>query len=158
MTTLLLTVSFLLHTVSLFALILLFQRQNNMKQTEQKMRRTAAETEEMMMAFLLELKEENEELIKQLANLRQLKNEKSTTEQPAVFEKEDIILPSTVSRSAAAKAYGNAKKSLKKEKVEIPLAEQMVNMQQQGMGEEEIARKLQVGVTEVKLALKFSRN
>lgn len=146
------TISFLLHTISLLALILLVQRQNTMKQTEKKLKQTAAETEEMMMAFLKELKEENERFLKQAAKPASVKPGKQ-----ADPNKGEFILPPIVPRTTAAKAYTDVKASKQKTNPSRPLVEQMLDMQQKGLSEEEIARKLQIGITEVKLALKFNR-
>lgn len=155
MTTFLITISFLIHAISLFALIILFQRQNKVQNSEKKMKQTAAEMEEMMTAFLIEIKEENEQLIAQLTKAEPIK--KSSL--PVANEYEDKPLPPLTPRKAAARAYEGAK-SAKTEtisKADIPLAIQMAEMREQGMTDEEIARALHVGMTEVRLALKFNK-
>jgi hypothetical protein len=153
MITFLITISFLLHAVSLFALILLFQRQNNMKHREKKMQQTAAETEEMMSVFLMELKEENEKLINQLS--KKAPEQKEPAPIPYETPRDDaVVLPPIVPRAAAAKAYDGLKKKPVKEQ---SAAERMIELKKQGLSEEEIARELQIGVTEVQLSLKFYR-
>ncbi|MCP3762018.1 hypothetical protein NLX67_06400 [Domibacillus sp. A3M-37] len=155
MTTFLITISFLIHAMSLFALIILFQRQNKLHNSEKKMKQTAVEMEEMMTAFLMEIKEENEQFIAQLTKEAPIKKVKP----PVEIEHEDKLLPPLTSRKAAAKAYAGAK-SAKEEtelQADMPLALQMGEMKKQGMTDEEIAKALHVGMTEVKLALKFNK-
>jgi hypothetical protein len=156
MITFLITISFLLHAVSLFALILLFQRQNNMKHREKKMQQTAAETEEMMSVFLMELKEENEKLINQLS--KKAPEQKEPAPIPHETPRDDaVVLPPIVPRAAAVKAYDGAKKKPEQPLKEQSAAERMIELKKQGFSEEEIARELQIGVTEVQLSLKFYR-
>ncbi|OAH53788.1 hypothetical protein AWH48_10955 [Domibacillus aminovorans] len=156
MITFLITTSFLIHAVSLFALILLFQWQNNMKQTEKKMRQTAAETEEMMSVFLMELKEENEQLIKQLSKKEPKRKEAAPIPNEAPQD-DTVVLPPIVPRAAVAKAYASVKKEPKQPVKERSASERMMELKKQGFSEEEIARELKIGVTEVQLGLKFYR-
>ncbi|OLN22766.1 hypothetical protein BTO30_07500 [Domibacillus antri] len=155
MTTFLITISFLLHAVSLFALILLYQRQNNIKLTEQKMRQTALETEEMMTAFLMELKEENEHLLKQLSN--KPPEQKEIVPLPEEMKQDAVPLPPIVPRKAAAKAYTRIKNDQEKPVTVRSPAEQMIELKKQGFSDEDIARKMQIGITEVQLGLKLYR-
>ncbi|MER3007375.1 hypothetical protein ABQG73_21320, partial [Bacillus licheniformis] len=69
MTIFLITISFLIHAMSLFALIILFQRQNKISDSEKKAKQAAKDMEEMMTAFLIEIKEENEQLIAKLGSV-----------------------------------------------------------------------------------------
>lgn len=154
MITFLIMTSFLMHAVSLYALILLFQRQNNMKQTEKKMRQTAAETEEMMSAFLMELKEENEQLIKQLSK-KEPKRKKPVPIQNEAPQDDILVRPQIVPRASVAKAYASVKKEPKKPVKEQSASERMMELKKQGFSEEEIARELKIGVTEVQIGLKF---
>lgn len=157
MITFLITISFLIHAVNLFALIILFQRQNNMKQTEKKMRQTAGETEEMMSAFLMELKEENEQLIKQLSQKSTNRKEPEPPILNDAWSDEKGVLPPIVPRATAAKAYENVKKEPKPSGKERSTLEQMIELKKQGFSEKEIARELKIGITEVQLRLKFYR-
>ncbi|OKL37114.1 DUF6115 domain-containing protein [Domibacillus mangrovi] len=156
MITILITTSFLMHGVSLFALILLFQRQNNMKQTEKKMIQTAAETEEMMSAFLMELKEENEQLIKQLSK-KEAERKKPVPILNEAPQDDLLVLPPIIPRASVAKAYSSVKKEPKKPVKEQSASERMMELKKQGFSEEEIARELKIGVTEVQIGLKFYR-
>lgn len=158
MTTFLLVISFLIHALSLFALILLFQRQNSGRNAENKMKQAANETEEMLTAFLMEMKEENEKLIEDLKKAQAL-------EKPAQTKKRepmpDPVLPPVTPRKAAAQAYKQTTKHsgsvLQEQHAEKPLIDQMVDLQKSGLSKEEIAKKLNVGRTEVELAFKFNK-
>jgi DNA invertase Pin-like site-specific DNA recombinase len=155
MTTFLIVISFLIHALSLFALIILFQRQNKMSHSEKKMKQAAAEMEEMMTGFLIQIQEENEQLITELTKKAAGKRAKP----PVAEEQENKPLPRLTTRKAAAKAYSETKPAEKETKpqADMPLAKQMAEMRKKGMKDEEIARALHVGVTEVKLALKFNK-
>lgn len=168
----LMTISFLIHALSLFALIILFQRQNKISESEKKIKQASKEMEDMMTSFLIDIKEENEQLIAKL-NKTESVDQTSTTE---LIEKADTFSPPLVPRKTAAKAYTRAKALPKEMKTsntevqsskaaikigaeaELPLAEKMSAMKKQGMKDEEIAKTLHIGVTEVKLALKFYKN
>jgi len=159
----LMTISFLIHALSLFALIILFQRQNKISESEKKIKRASKEMEDMMTSFLIDIKEENEQLIAKL----------NKTESR---EKTDTFSPPLVPRKTAVKAYAGAQAVPKEMKnsntevqpskaatktaaeAELSLAEKMYAMKQQGMEDEEIAKTLHIGVTEVKLALKFYKS
>lgn len=156
MTTFLIMISFLIHAMSLFALIILFQRQNKVSNSEKKTKQAAAEMEEMMAAFLIEIKEENEQLIAELKKKAPEKNENPS----GIEEQERKPLSPFTTRKAAAKAYAGVKPIEKeiKSQTDIPLVMQMIQMKKQGMKDEEIARALHVGMTEVQLALKFNKN
>ncbi|WP_050181425.1 DUF6115 domain-containing protein [Domibacillus robiginosus] len=154
MTTFFIAISFLIHALSLFALIILFQRQNKVSEAERNAKQTAKEMEEMMTAFLIEIKEENEQLITQLAKNTPI--EKIKKQEPASEKKP---LPSFIPRQAAAKAYTGARTVRTKAQAqeEVPQTQKIAEMKMEGMTEEEIAKKLRIGVTEVQLALKFNK-
>lgn len=168
----LMIISFLIHALSLFALIILFQRQNKISESEKKIKQASKEMEDMMTSFLIDIKEENEQLIAKL-NKTESVNEITTTER---IEKTDTFSPPSVPRKTAAKAYAGVQ-ALPKEiktsntevqpskaaaktaaEAELSLTEKMYAMKKQGMKDEEIAKTLHIGVTEVKLALKFYKS
>ncbi|WP_046175031.1 hypothetical protein [Domibacillus indicus] len=160
MTTFLITISFLIHAISLFALILLFQRQNKTNHLEKEMKRTAEEMEEMMSAFLMEIKEENEQLIADLSKTAPAK--KAPSPLAAEYEEKEmpLPLPQYPARKAAVQAYAGTKHAGTKVKKpeDMPPAVRMADMKKQGMTDEEIAKALRIGITEVKLAFKFNKD
>ncbi|MGG3738308.1 hypothetical protein [Aeribacillus pallidus] len=66
---LLITILFLLQGISLFAIILLYQRQYRLLQLEEMQKKALKEIEEVFSSYLLELKEENDRLLKGLESL-----------------------------------------------------------------------------------------
>lgn len=68
MSTLLWLLSFMLHGVLLYAVIILYTRLAAVKETEKQQKQILEETENTLAAFLLELKEENEKLIENKAS------------------------------------------------------------------------------------------
>lgn len=154
MTIFLITISFLIHAMSLFALIILFQRQNKISDSEKKAKQAAKDMEEMMTAFLIEIKEENEQLISKLGSIPPAK--KPNAKDPEPREKP---LPPLTPRKAAAKAYTGMKtvQVERNTEKEVPQSKKIADMKEQGMTEEEIAKTLHIGITEVQLALKFNK-
>lgn len=63
MTTFLLLLSLILNAAAIFAIILLYLRQNRLVEAEKKQERLIGEIEEVFSAYLLELKEENDKFI-----------------------------------------------------------------------------------------------
>ena len=63
MTTFLLLLSLILNAAAIFAIILLYLRQNRLVEAEKKQARIIGEIEEIFSAYLLELKEENDKFI-----------------------------------------------------------------------------------------------
>jgi hypothetical protein len=66
---LLITILFLLQGISLFAIILLYLRQYRLLQLEEMQKKALKEIEEVFSSYLLELKEENDRLMKGLESL-----------------------------------------------------------------------------------------
>ncbi|WP_075980901.1 hypothetical protein [Bacillus massilinigeriensis] len=66
MTTLLLLISFILNIISIFAVIILYLRQNRLVQVEQRQVKNMKELEELISTYMMEMKEENEEFIQKL--------------------------------------------------------------------------------------------
>lgn len=178
MATLFIFISFMLNAVALFAIIVLFMRQNRLHEVKKQQEKLAAEMEEMMAAYLLEMKEENEKFINEFSASR-TSAESSPLPTPAAtpskeetaatitsLQKEDPVAISAPSmqRIRAAKVYGTASSSEKvqsEEKAspsdEPEKPEDVFSLKEQGLGVEEIARKLNKGKTEVELALKFAK-
>lgn len=164
MTEILLVFSLLLHALSLLAFILLFLRQNRFLKAEQQIEQAAAETEKMMAAFLFEIKEENEALIRQL-------NKPPAVVKPAYDRKEaapestsplkadypEKTMPPIISKKAAADKYNQQKSSSTTEQADGMDLSRAVSLYESGLSVEEVAEKLGAGRTEIELALKFHK-
>ncbi|WP_203362330.1 hypothetical protein [Bacillus sp. REN10] len=152
MTTLFILISFILNAVALFAIILLFLRQNRLFELKQQQQRISQEMEEMMDAYLLEMKEENEKFIEQLS-----KNSTPLEKESPLVKEQEILIPN-LQRARAVKGYKttNATNETVIAPKENTPKDEVTVLYEQGYSVEEIARKLNKGKTEVELALKFS--
>ncbi|WNF24504.1 hypothetical protein [Mesobacillus jeotgali] len=98
MTTFLLLLSLILNGAAIFAIILLYLRQNRLVEAEKKQDKIIKEIEEIFSAYLFELKEENDKFI-------QLMAETNTQEQPSIkmaaadaSEKKDVRIKTAVEK------------------------------------------------------------
>ncbi|URM31688.1 hypothetical protein LLY41_14845 [Cytobacillus firmus] len=79
MTAFLLAISLLLNIVALLAIILLYLRQNKLMDTEKKQEKVLIEMEEVISAYLVQMKEENDDFISKLSKIN-VKNDTSIKE------------------------------------------------------------------------------
>lgn len=168
-----LILSFLFNALSIFAIILLYLRQNRFARAEQNVNKMVKEIEDIFSVYLMELKEENDAFIKKMKAGRMKEAgpaEKAgpETEQPAPEAKKPPETgetagpkPDVLIRTSANRAYRNAARQISGEQSEGQLQEeknllQKVNdLQQNGYTVDEIAQKLNKGRTEIELLLKF---
>jgi hypothetical protein len=74
MTTFLLLLSLILNAAAIFAIILLYLRQNRLMEAEKKQQKIIKEIEEVFSAYLLELKEENDTFIEMVKKTNSVYN------------------------------------------------------------------------------------
>ncbi len=156
--------AYFLIFLTLFAVIILFVRQNRLFHIEKKYRRLNEELEETMSAFLIQIKEENERLIEKAVSLDQ-KPEKNTGE---IIENRvnKYRLHSGIQeykKNAGIIGTDDGKKAPDNmEKAPVSEYEEEINKIKQllesGYTIEEIAKQLEKGKTEVELLIKFSGN
>ncbi|MDD9312770.1 hypothetical protein PUS82_15950 [Cytobacillus firmus] len=79
MTAFLLAISLLLNIVALLAIILLYLRQNKLMDTEKRQEKVLIEMEEVISAYLVQMKEENDDFISKLSKVN-VKNDTSIKE------------------------------------------------------------------------------
>ena len=91
MSTLLWLLSFVLHGVLLYAVIILYTRFSALKETERQQKKILEETENTLAAFLLELKEENE----RLEDAKAVKRRTQKTPNPGRNRKKSLIFRTT---------------------------------------------------------------
>jgi hypothetical protein len=171
MTTFLLFVSFLLNVICLFAIVILYTRQNRLVDMERRQGKMIEEMEETISAYLIEMKEENEAFID---NLHQRKS--SGVPQKAGHEVHsgdgpvdaEPVSP-TNKRMNAAKAYKNNSQGgvvdpdqgwtpiLPEALEEETFISQVLNLHENGLSIEDIAKKLGKGKTEIELLIKFNQ-
>lgn len=191
MTTFLLLLSLILNAAVIFAIILLYLRQNRLVEAEKKQERIINEIEEVFTAYLFELKEENDKFLEMMMNTssnKQIaKKAENGPEKAELGMKKDsdeeihktmpLRTGKGVSYQAAKKAYqqnsepsssdkdftqgngtGTAPEEKKGDRKPLSLIDQVIEMKNQGLNIEEIARKLDKGKTEIELLLKFRQN
>ncbi len=157
MTTLLLVLSLMLHAVGFYFIALLFMKFQSVKDTEKRQAAMLAETEQSMTSYLIELKDENEKLIKELKRVQQSEisgTERSTPKKPdAEYEEPDFPLPS-ITHEDRVEISAHQAKTVRPESFE----EKVFRLKQIGYSAEEIAKELNKGKTEIELLLKFRQN
>ncbi|WP_018660087.1 hypothetical protein [Heyndrickxia acidiproducens] len=182
MTFFLIVLSFLLNAITIFAVILLYLRQNRTVQAEQNYDNMVKEIENILAGYLIEMKEENETFIKKIqsAPVQPQTNSAASHEETAQSPGNPVPdVPGAKSAALlkinAAEAYQRAQASTEKNdpntgvaadpgkivtdatrpKQEKSLIQQVNDLQKSGYTIEEIAQKLHRGKTEMELLLKF---
>lgn len=132
MTTFLLLISLFLNVLAIFAIIILFLRQNRLLKVERKQEKMISDMEEVISTYLLQMKEENEAFIDRVKSLRfepineidfnnnTFNKAKENRDGGATQEKvsKDILLQSRIGKASvykAANAYNQNLKAIVKE-------------------------------------------
>ncbi|WP_163101530.1 hypothetical protein [Peribacillus alkalitolerans] len=84
----LITISILLNLVSIFAIIILYQRQNRLVQAENNQQMMIRELEDILQSFLLEMKDDNERFMSQFQKTPKMKKSSVSTNSPNPFFEE----------------------------------------------------------------------
>lgn len=86
MTSFLLAISLLLNGIVIFSIIILYARQNRLRDVEKTQEKMVKEMEEMISSYLFEMKEENDAFIKQFQQIRTNSSEiKGQTKNQEIF-------------------------------------------------------------------------
>ncbi|WP_039073974.1 hypothetical protein [Bacillus sp. MSP13] len=159
MSTLLWLLSFALHGVLLYAVMILYTRLAAVKETEKQQKKILEETENTLAAFLLELKEENEKLIENTDSLPSqadgeaqtpdLQDAKTYSERNIVQEEEN--LPEHI--EGLITEVERQEESVNSDAQTFE--DQVIDLYEQGYSASQIAQKLKSGKTEIELFLKF---
>jgi hypothetical protein len=149
----LLVVSFILHALSLFVIILLYLQLSKVKETEKRQQQMAEEMEQTFSAYLLEWKEENERFLKELTDMLTNRTKADRKQSPskvnATSTKEEALpnyFPNVDDVEDIVDIRHQAMPSL---------VEEAWQLFEQGKTIEEIAKILKKGKTEIELLLKF---
>lgn len=150
MTSLLLIISFLLHTIILISLFQLLKQIQSLKHSKDK------ETETMMAAFIDEIKTENQRLQQQLN-----KQQRKTTDDPllnkqkeATSERLDV---SDDSKGLDERSQLPDRPQDQQEEMKLSLEGRVLQLNQKGHSIDEIAEILTCGKTEVELILNLQQ-
>ncbi|HHY74651.1 MAG TPA: coupling factor for flagellin transcription and translation [Bacillus bacterium] len=181
---LLLVISFILHLLAFFWIILLSMRLKRSNEIETRQKEIQNEIEDLFQSYLLEMKEENEKLLNMIEKSAKtsMDNKESgkNDEQSNHFSNETRPLetyepPVNLRSKMTQQVYQNINLNKPKisssveeateyvppvpsgdEEFEESSASQVIRLHEQGRNPTEIAKKLNMGKTEVELLLKFN--
>lgn len=151
--------SIVLNLFTIFAIIILYQRQNRLSEFDQTQKQAMKEIEDIFYAYIAELKEENEQFIERFTEIQNKPPMKISNRDSQDVKNEKI--PNSYKRMYAAKSYQNTLQHTNESHVEseqvVPehISDQIIFLQNQGLTIDEIAKKLSKGKTEIDLILKF---
>ncbi|GIN67359.1 Swarming motility protein SwrB [Bacillus sonorensis] len=164
MSTILWLASFMLHGILIYFVIILYMRLGAFKDAEKKQKQLLEETENTLTAFLIELKDENEKLVRDLQQAEKRGPQQADKHQPDAPDESDA-------ERAEAKETDDLPLHIESMIDEVERAEDELNQEErgdsdsleekaaalheQGFSPEEIARRLKSGKTEIELLLKF---
>jgi hypothetical protein len=149
----LLVVSFILHALSLFVIILLYLQLSKVKETEKRQQQMAEEMEQTFSAYLLEWKEENERFLKELSDMLTNRTKADRKQSPSKAN-------ATSTKEEALPDYFPNVDDVKdivdiRHQAMPSLVEEAWQLFEEGKTIEEIAKILKKGKTEIELLLKF---
>lgn len=170
---------FLLQLISMYFIALLFAKVNKFNDLEVKQQKLMSEMEDVMSAYLVEVRDENEQFFNKLSDeVGTMKKEQSKLAH-AVLEHNQKTRTTekqpSIAMSYAQKRYGQTAQQPTKEQIEAETLEKQLTtevprendqfnelsevqqLHAQGFTIEEIAQKLKKGKTEVELMIKFQR-
>ncbi|BCB03381.1 hypothetical protein [Bacillus sp. KH172YL63] len=165
MVTFLLFLSFLLNIISLLAIVILYLRQNRFVHMERDQKKTVAEMEDIISAYLLQMKEDHEEFIRTFESKVHAPEKEhihpgGNDPAPDMFPKRPAA-----GFKAATKAYQESsdlkpRTNQSKDQDEPPsehdpFLKEVISLKEKGMSIEEIAQTVGKGKTEIELLLKF---
>jgi DNA-directed RNA polymerase specialized sigma24 family protein len=170
MTEFLLLFSLILHGVT-FLIMIYFYKRFSQYQDVDNMKRTVREIEDLFEAYLMELKDENKKflnIVTKNGNTVIEQNRVVDTEEELKDEKQEVdpVAPNKNSSSKVENEAPNVQNQdenqYEPESIELEDAVEEPSIQstvlllyQQGLSVEEIAKKLNMGKTEVELIIKF---
>ena len=163
MTSIILTVLFLLQIISFYFIALLNMKISKYKGMEDKQEQMIKEIENSFSAYIAEIRDENDRLLHELKEQNNYSSEKK--EVISIAKKEIssasneesqslIISRPLVSKQKAASSYVQSS-NLPEKEIPITLKEKVLYYSEEGKNPTEIAKLLQIGKTEVELFLKF---
>ncbi|MDR4434032.1 hypothetical protein [Bacillus tequilensis] len=158
MSTLLWLLSFTLHGVLLYAVMILYTRLAAVKETEKQQKKILEETENTLAAFLLELKEENEKLIDNSDSPSSLTDEE--TQKPDLQHVEKDSERDAVQEENLPEHIEGLITAVERQEESVnsdvqSFEDQVLELYEEGYSASQIAQKLKSGKTEIELFLKF---
>ncbi|WP_276733729.1 Swarming motility protein SwrB [Bacillus sp. (in: firmicutes)] len=158
MSTLLWLLSFTLHGVLLYAVMILYTRLAAVKETEKQQKKILEETENTLAAFLLELKEENEKLIENTDSSSNQAEEETQKSDLLHFEKDserDAVQKENLPEHIEGLITEVERQEESVNSDVQSFEDQVIELYEEGYSASQIAQKLKSGKTEIELFLKF---
>ncbi|OIJ13137.1 hypothetical protein BKP37_11560 [Anaerobacillus alkalilacustris] len=163
----LLAVSFLLHLVSFYLIIVLIQKTNSKKDLTEtnELESIKREIEDLLISYTTEMKEENEKLLSDIERKRITKGVSELTIKSNDY-KDDLHVNSSaphIQKNVLQKvieeddAYTPPLVSVTEDSLEQSNTAKVLSFAKQGYTSKEIAKKLNMGDGEVELLLKFHK-
>ncbi|WP_246939862.1 hypothetical protein [Bacillus pinisoli] len=178
MYTFLFIVSFILHAISFFIIILLYYRLQQTRELERKQVNLLKDMEDVLSAYVVEMKEENELFLNKVKKEKQNPSEEQPSKpiQKSVENKKNTYTSiNTLDTQLTNEDLSALLPTYKKEEITeepkvtkvskeeeeslfnlLPVGQQAKILHKNGLSIEEIAKKLSKGVTEIELFLKFN--
>ncbi|WP_102692638.1 helix-turn-helix domain-containing protein [Rummeliibacillus pycnus] len=170
-----LAILFIAQLLSFYFIILLYTKINRLREVEKSQQQLKDEMDNAVGAYLAEMRDENNRLIKELTlinsnkpieeNMNMHKTKENNTNEVNYnqFSEEEVIVPTfNTPRNVATKAYKNssiapqnAVPHIVEKSKQLTLHEQIQELYRSGKTIDEIAKMLQKGKTEIELLLKF---
>ncbi|WP_243289852.1 hypothetical protein [Bacillus sp. FJAT-47783] len=179
MNILLFVVSFILHIVTIYGLVVLYVKYQSVKQLEQSQKQLLQQTEEALSLFLLEVKDENEKFLQSMEeridnNIKQ-DDKIKVEETPFIYSKQkEESHHEQVKNHKATEIPEHLQSLLQKKDEDVlemnhkqdddsndldgDIQKQVMDLKKIGYTIEEIAQQLKVGKTEIELFIKFQEN
>ncbi|KHF39753.1 DUF6115 domain-containing protein [Halalkalibacter okhensis] len=159
MTTLLITISLLLHAFTfLWILTLMRQQSHHSKEDYDHLK---SEIEDLLVSYTIEMKEENEQLLKRINEYKDsTANEAKLVSPSSVTKQKHETIEQFEEETDKYKAYHPPIPNLEEEDEDMYQQSdttKVIILSKQGLSPEQIAKKLNLGKGEVELMLKFYR-
>ncbi|SDY71052.1 hypothetical protein SAMN05421736_103100 [Evansella caseinilytica] len=178
-----LLISFILHLISFYFIILLFQRQGARQPVDNE--KTLKDMEDLLVSYTAEMKENNERLVRMISKQAKeypvikkpdmliMENSGNSSDDPVIqenilaknTEKEPLVVPTKAAESAddpqepvtEEEKYAAYSPPVPEAEAEMEASSTsgVLDLHRQGYSTKEIAKKLKMGAGEVELLLKF---
>lgn len=151
----LLAISFLLHFITLFILVILVQKINakDSKETTHNYDVIKNEIEDLLLSYTSEMKEENEKILKKIVTKKEKLKEQTSQEFKIVNAKKEL----EIEKIDEPEPFTPPQIVQQEDKLEQSTTAKILSLSSQGYSAKEIAKKLNMGDGEVELLLKFHK-
>ncbi len=162
---------FISQLLCFFFIVMLHLKVSNLKDLEGKQQKMMQEMEQTIDAYLMEIQEENNRLIQELAYAEQESSMQSfaSDQLTSTTDDQDAVVKPVVPVAMAANVYKKQKEQVFEEyevksavenqpeevKKTMTFEQQVLDLYEQGYSVEEIAKRTQKGKTEIELLIKF---